>query len=109
MQWEFACRAGSFTQRRKYNPVVFDGTQLQLNFATSAAGSIRVEIQDSAVKPLDGYSLTDCPEIFGNTIARTVAWKDNSKDVSSLAGKPVRLLFELKDADLYSFRFGGDE
>jgi hypothetical protein len=91
--------------RLQTKPVVFDGTQLELNFATSAAGSIRVEIQDADGKPLEGYSLADCPEIFGDTIARTVVWKDDSKDVSSLAGKPVRLLFELKDADLYSFRF----
>jgi hypothetical protein len=68
-----------------------------------------VEIQDSDGKPLDGYSLADCPEIFGDTIARTVVWKDDSKDVSLLAGKSVRLLFELKDADIYSFRFGSDE
>jgi hypothetical protein len=95
--------------RLQTKPVVFDGTQLELNFATSAAGSIRVEIQDSDGKPLDGYSLADCPEIFGDTIARTVVWKDDSKDVSLLAGKSVRLLFELKDADIYSFRFGSDE
>ena len=95
--------------RLQTKPVVFDGTQLELNFATSAAGSIRVEIQDADGKPLDGYSLADCPEIFGDTIARTVVWKDDSKDVSLLAGKSVRLLFELKDADIYSFRFGSDE
>jgi len=95
--------------RLQTKPVIFHGTQLELNFATSAAGSIRVEIQDSDGKPLEGYSLADCPEIFGDTIARSVAWKDDSKDVSLLAGKRVRLLFELKDADLYSFRFGGDE
>ncbi|HIE96710.1 MAG TPA: hypothetical protein EYG03_02385 [Planctomycetes bacterium] len=87
---------------------MFGGTQLELNFATSAAGLIRVEIQDADGKPLEGYSLADCPEIFGDTIARTVVWKDDSKDVSSLAEKPVRLLFELKDADLYSFRFTTD-
>lgn len=95
--------------RLQTKPVVFDGTQLELNFATSAAGSIRVEIQDTNGKPLDGFSLADCPELFGDTIARTVVWKDDSKDVSSLAGKPVRLLFEVKDADIYSFRFGSDE
>jgi hypothetical protein len=33
-----------------------------------------------------------------------VVWK-SGHDVSSLAGKPVRLLFVLKDADVYSFRF----
>ena len=29
----------------------------------------------------------------------------NGTDVSTLAGRPVRLRFELKDADLYAFRF----
>ena len=32
------------------------------------------------------------------------AWK-NGSDVSSLAGKPVRLRFRLKDADLFAFQF----
>ena len=89
-------------------PLLFDGGQLELNFATSAAGSIRVEIQDINGKAIIGFSLAECPEIFGDTIARSVDWKDGS-NLSALAGKPVRLLFELKDADLYSFRFGDDE
>jgi hypothetical protein len=89
-------------------PLLFDGGQLELNFATSAAGSIRVEIQDINGKAIIGFSLSECPEIFGDTIARSVDWKDGS-NLSALAGKPVRLLFELKDADLYSFRFGDDE
>jgi hypothetical protein len=33
-----------------------------------------------------------------------VAWK-GGEDVSSLAGKPVKLRFRLKDADLFSFQF----
>jgi hypothetical protein len=55
-------------------------------------------------KPINGFSLTDCPEIFGDSNARSVTWK-NDADLSALAGKSVRLLFELKDADLYSFQF----
>ena len=75
-----------------------------MNFATSAAGSLRVEIQDPDGKPIDGFALADCPPFFGDTIERVVTWK-NGADVGSLAGKPIRLRFELKDADLYSFRF----
>ena len=89
-------------------PLVFEGTRLELNFATSAAGSIRVEIQDVDGKPLDGFALADCPEIFGDTITRTVTWKD-TQDLSPLSGKPIRLRFELQDADLYSFRFAGTD
>ena len=89
-------------------PLTFDGPQLELNFATSAAGSIRVEIQRDDGKPIDGFTLADCAEIFGDTTARSVVWKDSSS-VAALAGKPVRLLFELKGADLYSWRFAANE
>lgn len=90
-------------------PIVFDGNQLELNFATSAAGAVRVEIQDAEGTPLEGYSLGDCPEVFGDTIRRTIVWNQHGSNVSSLSGKPVRLLFELKDADVYSFCFRDGE
>lgn len=89
-------------------PLVFAGDRLELNFSTSAAGSVRVEIQDEDGKPINGFSLTDCPELFGDSNARSVTWK-NDTDLSALAGKSVRVLFELKDADLYSFQFTTSE
>ncbi len=82
----------------------FHGRQLELNFSTSAAGSLRVEIQDAAGRPLPGFALSDCPPIFGDTIERPVTWAQGP-DVSALAGQAVRLRFELKDADLYAFQF----
>ena len=85
-------------------PLTFAGDKLTLNFATSAAGSIRVEFQDANGKPLPGFTLNDCPPVFGDTLQRTVTWEDGS-DVSALAGKSVRLRIELKDADLFSFQF----
>ena len=80
-------------------PPAFHGTQLELNCSTSAAGSIRVEVQDEAGAPVAGFALADCLEIFGDTLARVVTWKRGA-DLSRLAGKPVRLRFEFKDADL---------
>lgn len=85
-------------------PLVFAGDKLSINFSTSAAGSIRVEIQDVAGDPLQGYTLNDCHEIVGDEIERTVTWK-NTSDVKRLAGQPVRLRFVMKDADLYSLQF----
>ena len=85
-------------------PLVFSGGQLQINYSTSAVGGLRVEIQNPDGTPIDGYALQDCSEIIGDRIDQTVAWKAGP-DVSALAGKPVRLRFELKDADLYSLRF----
>lgn len=85
-------------------PLVFDGGNLAINFETSAAGSIRVEIQDANGQPIEGYKLEDCPELFGNSIKYTVRW-NRGGDVRPLAGKPVRLRFVLKDADLYALQF----
>ena len=86
-------------------PVLFEGHQLSLNFASSAAGGVQVEIQDAEGKALPGFALEDCDPIFGDTIARTVTWKTGS-DVRSLEGRSIRLRFVLKDADVYSFQFG---
>lgn len=85
-------------------PLRFSGKTLSLNFSSSAAGEVRVEIQDAAGKPLPRYTLEDCPPIFGDTLARTVTWSSGS-DVHALAGTPIRLRFYLKDADLFSFKF----
>jgi len=85
-------------------PLKFQGGRLVLNFSTSAAGSVQVEIQDAAGKPLPGFALADCPPVFGDSLERAVAW-NGGPDVSRLAGQPVRLRFVLKDADLYALRF----
>ncbi len=83
--------------------LMFDGSQLAINFSTSAAGSVRVEFQDTAGKPIPGFTLDDCDVQYGDQLDRVVSWKSDA-DVRQLAGKSVRLRFELKDADLYSFQ-----
>ena len=85
-------------------PLKFTGQRLSVNYATSAAGNLRVEIQDSAGTPIPGFSLADADELFGDTVDQTAAWK-NSTDVSRLAGQEVRLHFILQDGDLFSFQF----
>ena len=85
-------------------PLTFQGGRLVLNVSTSAVGGVKVEIQDPAGKPIPGFALEDCTEIWGDEIERIVAWK-GGHDVSKLAGTPVRLRFVMHDADLYSIRF----
>jgi len=82
----------------------FAGKSLAMNFASSAAGGIRVEIQDANGKARSGFALEDSEDHFGDSIERSVVWK-NGSDLSALAGKTVRLRFALKDADLYSIKF----
>lgn len=85
-------------------PLFFTGKSLVINNSTSAAGSIRIEIQDLHGKPVPGYSLEECPDIIGDEIERTVAWKQGS-DVGRLAGQPVRLRFVMQEADLFALQF----
>ena len=92
-------------------PLVFEGENLILNYATSAAGSIRLEIQDAQGNPLPGFGLEESPLIWGDKIEHTVRWErshskaTSEKPLARIAGKPVRLRFVMKDADLYSLRF----
>ena len=85
-------------------PLIFEGDRLVVNYATSVAGDLRVEIQDTDGKPIDGYRLSECVEIFGDEIERVVRWK-NGADVGSLAGRAVRLRFVMAAADLYAIQF----
>ncbi|MEY4938361.1 MAG: hypothetical protein RIQ93_96 [Verrucomicrobiota bacterium] len=85
-------------------PLRFTGRELHLNFATSAAGSVRVEIQDASGRALPGFALEDCPPLFGDTVARAVTWRAGAK-VSALANQPVRPRFSLQDADVYAYQF----
>jgi len=85
-------------------PITFSGRTLVVNYATSAAGSLRVELQDANGQPLPGFSLKDSLELFGDSVRQTITW-DSNPDLKRLAGTPVRLRFVMKDADLYSYQF----
>ena len=85
-------------------PLDFTGNRLELNYSTSAAGSIKVEILDVSGTPLDGYSLDDCDGLIGDEISAYVSWR-GSTDLSKISGKPIKVRFVMNDADIYSFRF----
>ena len=68
-------------------PLRFEGSRLLVNFATSAAGGLRVELQDAESKPIPGFTLADCPEHFGDTIDRAVTWKAARTSAGSPASR----------------------
>ncbi|MCC6507718.1 MAG: hypothetical protein IT423_01320 [Pirellulaceae bacterium] len=94
---------------------------LRLNFSTSAVGSIRVEVQNQHGQAIPGLAASDCVELIGNEVDRTVRWKSGS-DLrqllkaadSSLADSlrvgdrtAIRLRFVMQDADLYALQIAG--
>jgi len=85
-------------------PLIFSGSKLQLNVDTSAGGVVKMEIQDKDGAPINVFTEAVADEINGNYIRIFARWQ-GSTDVSSLAGKPVRLRFVMRDAKLYSFQF----
>lgn len=85
-------------------PLKFQGKRLVLNLAVREGSRVRVELQTADGKPLPGFTLSQSKSLTGDEIEMAAEWSDGA-DVGTLAGKPVRVLFDLKDADLYSIRF----
>lgn len=76
----------------------------------ASQGWLRVEVRDQDNRTIEGYGLDECIPLTKNTMlmdqaSAPVRWQDN-RSLRALAGKPIRLLFELKDAHLYAFRAG---
>ena len=91
-------RATYAAQKVVTKPLVFSGSELLVNFSTSARGRMFVTIRDEA-----GNSIRSI-ELFGDKVDRVVDFADGG-EVADFAGKPVTVTFEMSDADLYSFRF----
>jgi len=87
---------------------------------TTDGGRVRVEIRDEQNHPIDGYRFADSSAIVRNTRnfeedsnwtvperdklgVQPITWK-GGRSARQLAGKKIRLFFEIQDAHLYSFR-----
>jgi len=86
-------------------PLEFAGGQLRINFTTAREGSVRVGIEDVDGNPIPGFAASECVPLRGDDVSRKVAWK-TGPSVGDLAGRPVRLRFQLRAADVFAFRFG---
>lgn len=77
--------------------------RLHLNFSTSAAGCVGIELLDESGMPVPGFARDDMDEMFGDSLDHEVVWR-NGSDLASLAGRPLRIRFTLSDADVYAFQ-----
>ncbi len=80
-------------------PFVLENSKLNINFATSASGGLKIEILDKNNNAIEGY---DSGILFGNAVNREI---DFQKSLSDLVGKEIKLKFTLEDCHLYSFTF----
>ena len=93
-------------------PFIFKGEQLEINYSTSAAGHIAIEIQSPDGSPIPNFTLKDSSIIQGDAIEQKIYWpgKNSKSDIGgpnlkNLSGFPIRLKFDMKDADIYSMKF----
>ena len=85
-------------------PLRVTGGTVEVNFSGSAAGSLRVELQDRQGVAIEGFALDDCVPVLGDDLARQVAWRSDAR-LKSVVEQVGRIRFEVVDGDLYSFRF----
>lgn len=91
-------------------PMMYSGTRLELNVDAGARGSVEVGLESVEIsdqpwvpKPVE-FPVDDCDTVVGNATRHVVTW--NGKDnISSLAGKPVRMHVRMRNAKLYAFQF----
>ena len=96
-------RAGAEEAYLITKPFKHAGTGLWLNFATSAVGWVKVEVQDAEGKTVEGFDAGSSSPRFGDSVSESVHWS-TGKTWGQLAGRTIRLKIFLYDSDLYSIQ-----
>lgn len=78
------------------------GDRLAVN-ADASKGELRVEVLDASGKPIAGYEAESCVPITEDSVRRPVRWKEKDQ---LPAGKPIRLRFLMRNAQLFSYAAG---
>jgi len=82
-------------------PVRFTGEYLFVN-ASPGKGELRAELLDSEGKVLAGFGAADGTPVTGDSVRTPITWQ-NGRTLKSLAGRPVRIRFQLSAGALWSF------
>lgn len=85
-------------------PLRFDGKTLRLNLHAAGNGGVRVALLDAAGNQISGFGRSDCDWINVDSIDHAVTWKSGT-NLEALAGKPVRIEFNLRNARLFAYQF----
>jgi hypothetical protein len=86
-------------------PLTFEGNRLVLNVDSGATGYAQIGLLDENGKPIQGFSVDECVYINGDHTDIEVEWLGRGPDVSTLAGRPVQVVFQSRGTKLYSMQF----
>jgi len=84
----------------------FDPSQQRLFVNARAQGTLRAELRFDNNKPVEGWTLDVCDTFEGDSFDHEVTWAGRS--LRGVPVKEVRVLFELKEAELFAFDLKGD-
>ena len=94
-------RAGNAAGKIVTQPFELTGESLRIN-AAAPGGEVRVGLCDEDQHPIDGYTAADCEPLSSDKTDWTVSWR-GGPGFGLIKGKPVRLEFRMRNADLYAF------
>ncbi|MDP7397561.1 MAG: hypothetical protein QF541_11880 [Lentisphaeria bacterium] len=83
-----------------------EGVTLIINARCAANGHVKVQVQDEFNKPIEPCTKENADPFTGDSTAHTVSWNG---DPTIPDRKWRRLVFFLKDAEIFSFRFAGHD
>ena len=90
-------------------PLTFEGNRLVLNSDTDAAGYAQVGFLDEEGEPIPGFGLDNGLYINGDYIDHEIEFRldgaETTVDISSLQGRPVKVVFRMRGAKLYAMQF----
>jgi len=83
-------------------PLTFEGKTLRVNAEIAPGGRLRAEFRTTAGAPAGPYTLAQCTPVTGDVMGAKVVWGDR-KTIEHSPKSSLRVVFELKNAKLYSF------
>ncbi len=85
-------------------PVKARGRAVHLNFRTSNAGFVKVEVIGEGGGGADGRTFDDCDLLTGDHLDKEVSWAGQT-DPGHPDGEAIVLRFRMRNAELYSVEF----
>ena len=82
-------------------PLIYNGSKLYVNAEVGPGGYVKAGICGTNRRPVKNYGLEKCVPVTENTLSGQITWRKNG--ILPKAKDPKRILFELKNAKLYSF------
>ena len=94
--------AGSETGTIMTRPMTFTGTKLFVNADVQEGGWIKAAVLTRDMDPVESYGLEDSISLTQDTVNGRMTWQ-SAQELVPPGDEHLRIVFELKDAKLYSF------